>query len=331
MAFSINSLPLQHAVIIAPYFGVWTASVSLAGPLTTGEGATIELGSAQWTGTITSANIDGEITRATIVGGAGKMGDKIAPRQWVGKHPYTDIARAVATAAGEILANAPATDAVDFGYTRIAAGEVLDAISERTGIPWRMDPTGRITFTATGIASTGIVIESDLDGANVHAVEDADAQPFALQAIEHEYINAELHTTVRFWRADRGRQLRATHEGTLASQSGSRVVVDTGATGTFECELWHGIQGVSATLATDSPMLVIQLSAERFIAIGHPDGSSKPSSIAIDATEILLGEAKDQVIRHGDAVITPGGEGVILLKFHKELEDDPDKISRVKA
>lgn len=327
MAFSINQLPLQHASIIAPYFGVWTAVVSVASELAVNDKVTIELGDAQWIGTIITAFVDGEITRATIIGGAASLGGKILPRQWTGKHSYSSIANAVAIAAGEVLADAPAGDAVDFGYSSIPAGKVLDAISERTDFPWRLNTEGKIIFNATGIDPTGIITSADLDGSRMYAVESADAEPFPLQAVEHEYFDSELFTIIRPWRVNRAKQLRRIYEGTLASQSGTKVIVDTGASGTFECELWHGIQGVSATLATGSPMMVIQLSAERFIAIGHPDGSSAPESIAIDATEILLGAGLTTVIRDKDIVIAPdfGVPGPIAL------QPSPVPISKVKA
>ncbi len=284
MTFSIDSVPLQHAVITAPYFGVWTAQVSVGGALTTNVSAVIELGDvARWAGTITSAILDGEITRATVIGGAAKLNSEIAARQWSGGHSYASIVNAIAAAAGETVADAPTGNAVDFGYTNITAGKALDAVSERAETPWRINAAGKITFAAKGIDPTGVIIRADLDGARIYSVDDADAEPFPLQAIEHEYINGELFTVIRVWRANRERRLTGVYEGNLASQSGTRVVVDCGVKGTFECDLWHGLQGVTVTLAVGSPMLVTQLSAERFIAMGHPDGSSAPTLISFDS------------------------------------------------
>jgi hypothetical protein len=73
-------------------------------------------------------------------------------------------------------------------------------------------------------------------------------------------------------------------------------------------------------------MLVIQLHAERFIAVGHPNGSSPPENIAIDAVELLLGDGAATVIRDGD-IVQYGAEPVGAITL---FEPDNTK-SRVKA
>lgn len=314
MTYTLNDGPLDHCVIIAPYFGVWTAMVSVIDTApAVGDAATIVLGEATWIGTVTDASLDGSITRVTVIGGAAKLADEIPARQWAGKHLHSSIANAVCVAAGEVLDVAPVGDAVDFGHSIETAGHVLDAISERIDVPWRVTAAGLVTFSATGVVPDGTVTDSDLDGSIIYDVDNAIAEPFPLQLVEHEYTGSEVVTTVRQWRTDRGRQLRRVYEGELASQSGSRVVIDCGTSGTFECNLWHGLQGVSATLATGSSMLVIQLSAERFIAIGHPDGSAVPTELSIDAVSILLGAGDRTVIRNGDLVGPLTVPGPIVL------------------
>jgi hypothetical protein len=147
-----GSIPVLRASLSFPRFGAWHGEIVLdteealdvAGPAA----LTLEGGSATWTATITRGGVFGGKARAWVVGGAGGLSRRLAPRFYRGvplRLPVQDLLLEV----GERLsatADPALLSALLPAWTRMerVAGALLSELVGAFGAPWRVLPSGEV-------------------------------------------------------------------------------------------------------------------------------------------------------------------------------------------
>ncbi|MBP9825943.1 MAG: hypothetical protein KBF21_17075 [Thermoanaerobaculia bacterium] len=165
---SLGDLPIIGGGLVLPPRGNWLAVVSMHLP--DGGAALAELSAAElrftredrsvdvFTGAVRHSAVDPgrEVLTATIVGGAGRLGAELEPRDHAAgatEIPAGLIARSICDDAGELLADGveAALDAFTVHHwTRVASSgqDALDLLAEVLGLGWHVLPSGRVWIGA---------------------------------------------------------------------------------------------------------------------------------------------------------------------------------------
>ncbi len=152
------SIPIS-ALIDEPLQGAWVASVTMVEEIT----GSFELGETTWVGTAASPGpiLDGARWRATIVGGAGKLGSQVLEKNYSGGIAFATVAADILRDCGE----SPGTLQVPgqaryYERARQTAGQALTELAAAAGAVWWVGRDGLVSMAPA--RSSAVLNEADL-------------------------------------------------------------------------------------------------------------------------------------------------------------------------
>lgn len=147
MTFDLAGASISSAVIRVPRFGLWSARVACAGPLTLAVGAraTLTVGDLSLVGTVVDGGTYAEQAVYSLVGGAGRWGSTVPAKahRSDGGITVAEVAADLATDVGEIgvVLEAGAERPLGYAWER-RAGVASDALQQLVGAAWWAAPDG---------------------------------------------------------------------------------------------------------------------------------------------------------------------------------------------
>jgi hypothetical protein len=147
MSFTLAGASISSAVVRVPRFGLWTARVACAGPLTltVGARATLIVGDLSLVGTVVDGGTFAEQSVYSLVGGAGRWGATVPAKahRSDGGVTVAEVARDLATDAGEIgvVLEPGAERPLGYAWER-RAGVASDMLRQLVGDAWWAAPDG---------------------------------------------------------------------------------------------------------------------------------------------------------------------------------------------
>lgn len=299
-------------------------------------------------GTVVSVARDGGKIRLRIVGGAGRLGVRVATRYAGG--PGT-LAQTLADLAAEAGETAPADAApVDLPTWRVHGGSYrveTQRLATVLGLGWRVAPSGAVVVaepawvpgTAPGKAVERGQHWTEYDGGDVAAYAgttvDGTRVGCALSEIGAEGgLKVTLYEQVDLSEAPDAGALRAGH---VKAQSGDRLDVELDdGTLLIGLPLWLGLPGVHAELAASARVLVLDLAGDprQTCAMLAPAAEAPAVRVTLGGDAIGLGGAFAFVLRSGDvcSIANPDGSPLtgplaplssipLTIKLHPTVDD----------
>lgn len=202
MTFTLSGAPITSAVVRLPRYGIWTATVVVAGALelAAGASAVLTVGDLTLSGTAKPGGTFAGQAEYTITGGAGRWGARVSARQH-----RSDAGVTAAQVVADLVLDAGERGAVlepgadrPLGYAWArAAGIASDALAQVAGVAWWVAPDG-ITHVGTRPAATlattlgGLAYEPRFRRATVAIADDAVAQFAPGATLVHSSLPAPL-------------------------------------------------------------------------------------------------------------------------------------------
>lgn len=187
MPWTLNGASIQTATVRLPRFGVWSATVAVAGPLVLAEGAlvTLVVGDLTLVGTVASGGTYAEQATYQIVGGAGRWSSTVPQHTHRNSDGVTvaEVAADLCAAARErsVVVEPGAERPLGYAWPR-RAGLASDALADLAGDAWWVAPDGathigqRPAKTAQPADVRLLSYEAALRRATVAVTDDALAQ-----------------------------------------------------------------------------------------------------------------------------------------------------------
>jgi hypothetical protein len=148
MIATINGLPVLRSRVCMPRRGVWIAQIDASGEEAISGDAILRFDELDFHGTVLRGDVDNGRLELLVVGGAGGLGEELAPKYYAdapASIPINDVVRECGeTLASTVSSSLLATMLARWTRSRARGGVALAALAGVLGAQWRVLQDGTL-------------------------------------------------------------------------------------------------------------------------------------------------------------------------------------------